>query len=243
MAINRSSKIPYYQQLYEILRGKIDQGQWQPGDLLPPESELITTYQLSRNTVREVMDMLVNEGFIYRERGRGTFVAQPKMEQALVRIINFTQDMHQRGLSPSSRILEATLVPAPADIAAALRVPDGTELGLLKRLRLGNEEPMSVEEAYFIHKRCPGFLKRHDYTRTSLREALEQDYGLRWLRAKQIIRAITAPKDIAPLLEVTSRAPLLMIERVTYAEDDRPTEFLRAYYRGDRYSLYNELNG
>jgi len=243
MTINRNSKIPYYQQLYEILRSEIEQGGWQPGDLLPPESELISTYQLSRNTVREVMDMLVNEGFIYRERGRGTFVAQPKMEQALVRIINFTQDMQQRGLSPSSRILESSLLTAPADIAEALQVPESAELGLLKRLRLGNQKPMSVEEAYFIHARCPGFLERHDYTRTSLREALEQDYGLRWLRAKQIIRAITAPKDIALLLQVTSHAPLLMIERVTYAEDDRPAEFLRAYYRGDRYSLYNELNG
>ena len=73
--INRSSKLPLYHQLYEIVRGDILGKKWQPGDMLPPESELIDTYQVSRTTVRQVLDMLVNEGLIYRQRGRGTFVA------------------------------------------------------------------------------------------------------------------------------------------------------------------------
>ena len=72
--IDRYSKLPFYQQLYEILRSKILRRDWQPGDLIPPESELIDSYQVSRNTVRQVLDMLVNEGLIYRQRGRGWFV-------------------------------------------------------------------------------------------------------------------------------------------------------------------------
>lgn len=241
-AINRKSKIPYYQQLYDILRDKISRGEWKPGDLIPAESEMTTLFEVSRNTIREVMDMLVNEGFIYRQQGRGSFVSQPTMEQGLFRIINFTEDMHQRGFTPSSKVLSAETLPAPEDIAGFLQIPPGEELGLLRRLRLGNGEPVSIEEAYFVHRLCPGFLTRHDYSTFSLREALTQDYGMRWQSAKQVIRPINAPREIANQLAVQHRAALLFVERITFTDQDIPAEFLRIYYRGDRYSLFNELH-
>jgi GntR family transcriptional regulator len=185
--------------------------------------------------------MLVNEGLIYRERGRGTFVAQPTVEQGLVRIVNFTEDMRQRGLTASSKVISAELIPAPEDIAEKLCFPVGEELGMLKRLRLGNDEPMSVEESYFIHRFCPGFLTRHDYSVTSLREAMQEDYGIHWLRATQVIRAVSSTRELAQLLKIPARVALLFVERVTYNDQDIPVEFLRVYYRGDRYTLYNEL--
>jgi GntR family transcriptional regulator len=126
--INRNSKLPLYHQLYEILRSNITRGEWQPGDMIPPESELIDRYQVSRTTVRQVLDMLVNEGLIYRQRGRGTFVAHPTVEQALVRIISFTEDMRQRGFKP------------------------GEELARLERLRLADDEPMSIEDSYLVSR-------------------------------------------------------------------------------------------
>ena len=104
-AINRQSKLPLYQQLYEVLRGNITRGEWKPGDLIPAESELIEQYGVSRITVRQVLDMLVQEGLIYRQRGRGSFVAHPTVEQVLQRLVSFTDDMRQRGFAPSTRIL------------------------------------------------------------------------------------------------------------------------------------------
>ena len=83
--IDRNSKLPLYHQLYEILRENITRGEWQPGDMIPPEPELIDRYKVSRTTVRQVLDMLVNEDLIYRQQGRGTFVAHPSLEQMLVR--------------------------------------------------------------------------------------------------------------------------------------------------------------
>ena len=143
--INRHSKLPLYHQLYEILRGSILSGHWQPGDMLPPESELIAQYEVSRTTVRQVLDMLVNEGLIYRQRGRGTFVAHPTVEQSLVRIISFTDDMRQRGCMPGTQVLFSGLVPAPAEIAEKLEIEEGAELARLDRLRLADGEPMSIE--------------------------------------------------------------------------------------------------
>ena len=239
--IDRSSKLPLYHQLYQILRDDIVRGEWQPGDMIPPESELIKQYQLSRTTVRQVLDMLANEGLIYRQQGRGTFVAHPTVEQALVRIISFTEDMRQRGARPGTEVLSSGLIPAPQDIAEKLEIAPGEELARLERLRLADGEPMSIEESHLVHRYCPGVLEG-DYAANPLREALERDYGIRWTHAKQTIRAISASRNLARLLSVPPHSALLYIERVSYSQPNIPVEFLRIYYRGDRYTLYSELH-
>ena len=95
--LSRSSKTPLYYQLYEILLGQIQQGIWQPGEMLPTEAELVAQYQLSRATVRQAFELLVNQGRIYRRQGLGSFVSRPAFEQNLNRIISFWDDMQQRG--------------------------------------------------------------------------------------------------------------------------------------------------
>jgi len=239
--INRQSKIPYYQQLYIILRGKISRDEWKPGDLIPTENELIDTYQVSRSTVRQVLDILVNEGLIYRERGRGSFIAHLTLEQSMTRIVSFTEDMHQRGFTPGTQVLSARLVPAGKDIAERLQAPIGEPLACVERLRLADGEPMSIEESYLVNRYCPDVLQ-HDHAHQPLREILERDYDLRLVNAKQVIRAIPAPTHLAQLLEIKPHAPVLYIERVSYSQVAIPVEFLRIYYRADRYSLFVELN-
>lgn len=240
--LNRNSKLPLYQQLYEILRDTIVRGDWQPGDMLPAEPELMDRYQVSRTTVRQVFDLLVNEGLVYRQQGRGTFVSHPTVEQTLQRIISFTDDMHQRGITPGTEVLAADLVAASEDVAARLGVDPGEQLVRLERLRLADGEPMSIEISLLVHHYCPGVLEG-DYAVMPLREALEERYGIRWLRARQVIRAVQASPDIARLLSVSDKAALLFIERVSYDQQNVPVEFLRIYYRGDRYALHNELTG
>jgi GntR family transcriptional regulator len=239
--INRASPLPLYHQLYELLRGEILSGRWQPGDMLPPESELTETYEISRTTVRQVLDMLVHEGLIYRQRGRGSFVAHPTVEQTLVRIISFTDDMRQRGFESGTEVISSDLVPGPSDIAQRLEIETGEELARIKRLRLAGGEPMSVEESFLVHRHCPGILEG-DYAHQPLRVALEA-HGIRWSHARQRIRAIVAPDELARTLAVEPESALLFIERVSYSQANVPVEFLRIYYRADRYSLYCELQG
>ena len=142
--LNPTSKLPLYQQLYEKLEGRIRSGQWKPGDMIPPESELIRQYGVSRITVRKVLDMLVTEGLLVRERGRGSFGAAPKLEHGMTRIVSFTDDMRQRGYSPGTKIIFMGLVPATRIIAAALGVPEGEELARIDRLRLADGEPRPI---------------------------------------------------------------------------------------------------
>jgi GntR family transcriptional regulator len=241
--LNRNSKVPLYHQLYQALRGGVLSSGPKPGDLLPSESELAEQFEVSSVTVRQALDLLHEDGLIYRQRGRGTFVAYPRLDQSLMRIVSFTQDMPARGLAPSSRVLGSGLVSASREIAESMLIEPGDELARLERLRLADGEPMGIEESHLVHRLCPGILQRHDYAVYSLREALERDYGIRPARARQTIRAVSAPARLARPLSIRPNAVLLAFERVTYSQDSVPIEFLRIYYRGDRYALHNELNG
>ncbi len=236
----QDSPSPYYQQLYAILRKEIVDGRWVPGDMLPSEKELTAQYEVSRITVRQALELLVNDGLIFRRRGLGTFVAVPRIEQGLNRIVSFTEDMRRRGLRPGTQVLAAGLEPATEEVAGKLQVRVGEELVHIERLRLADAEPLSIEISHLLHRSCPGVLK-YNYAEVPLREQLARSYNLVLVRAEQVIRALAAPREIAEKLLVPVGAPLFYIERISYSQQEVPVEFLQLYYRGDRYTLYNEL--
>ena len=240
IAIIPDSPVSFYQQLYSILRKEIARGTWKPGERMPSEMELIRIYGVSRITVRQAFDLLVNEGLVYRRRGSGTFVTMPPIEHGLNRIISFTEDMQRRGLHPRTRILSSPLEPASTIVAARLGIETGTELAVLERLRLADGTPMSVEHSRLVHRHCPGILDG-DYTSTPLHEALRDRYGIRLVRASQAIRAVNADGKLSEILAVAEGTPLFYIERVSFQQGGIPVEYLQIYHRGDRYVLYNEL--
>ncbi len=240
--VNEHSKSPLYQQIYQLLRKKIKDGQWQPGDLVPSEAELVEQYQVSRATVRQALDELVTDGLIMRKQGRGTFVLPPKVEQGLVRIISFTEDMQQRGLSPGTQLISAELEPATDELAHHLEISAGEPLARIERLRMADGEPVSIEKSFLVHRNCPGILEK-DYTSQSLRRMLEEVYGIRINSARQTIRAINASEEMAALLGVENSAAVLFIERISYTDFGMPIEFLQLFHRGDRYTLHGELRG
>jgi GntR family transcriptional regulator len=202
----------------------------------------VETYGISRIIVRQALDMLVQDGLIYRQRGKGTFVSHPPIQQGLTRIISFTEDMRRRGFTPGTVVLQADLECAPPTIAEPLRVPVGEELAHIQRLRLADGEPLAIEDSYLVHRYCPGILQ-HDYASRPLREALEGVYGLRMARASQTIRAIAVPAELAAPLGLKRNAAVLSIERTSFSDQGIAVEFLRIYYRGERYALYGELAG
>ncbi|MEZ4768089.1 MAG: GntR family transcriptional regulator [Caldilineales bacterium] len=240
--IDRHSGLPFYVQIAEQLRGRIAVGALRPGDALPTEFDLKDQYGVSRATVRQALDTLERDGLIYREQGRGTFVAHPAVEQALTRVISFTEDMRSRGFAPGTRVLSAELLPANDAMADKLAVAPGDEVARIERLRLADGEPMSLETTHLVHRDCPGILD-HDYANQPLRELLERDYGLRIVSATQAIQAVNASRGLAEVLGVKRGAALLFIERVSYSQYGAPVELLHIWHRGDRYVLQNELRG
>jgi GntR family transcriptional regulator len=242
LAISRSSKVPLYQQVYEILRSEILANNYKPGEMISPTSDLVKQYHVSSITIRQALEMLEQEGLIYRQRGRGTFIAHPTLEQSLTRITSFTEDMLQRGNKPGTKVMLSGLIPATNEVANKLQVELNEELACVKRLRLADGEPMSVEEALLVHRYCQGILQ-HDFATNSMRMILEKEFGIRLVKAKQTIRALQVPANLVKPLSLKPGAPILFIERVSYSQYELPVEFLRIYYRGDRYELYNELQG
>ncbi len=238
--INRDSPEPYYYQLYTILRQSITSGQLKPGDMHPTEAELLETYQVSRATVRQALEMLVSDGLIFRQRGRGTFVSRPTVEKELNRIVSFTEDMERLGFTARTQILDAQLQPADDSLAATLDVAVGDEVAYLKRLRLADDEPMGLENSMLVHRYCPGILEQYE-PHHSLRALLRDEYGVILASATQKIRSVTADQATSAALGIDLGAALLYIERISYTDGNAPIELLKMFHRGDRYTLYNEL--
>ena len=240
MRLQRESPDPLYTQLKESLVGDISAGRYMPHQRLPSERELSVHYNVSRMTVRQALLELAHDGMIYTRTGKGTFVAEPKIDQRLRTLSGFTQDVNSRGGKPSSRVLEFKVVPAPSEIAAALRLPPGVEVVMLSRLRLADGDPLAIETAYVPYQMFPGLLK-HDFNVESLYSVLENEYGCTLTQAEQTIEAALVGKREAELLEVVPPAAIFKMQRMSMSNEGTPVEYVVSAYRGDRYKFHSVL--
>ncbi|HZD55183.1 MAG TPA: GntR family transcriptional regulator [Anaerolineales bacterium] len=232
--INFDSHIPYYVQLMEILRGKVYQKEWVPGDQIPSEQNLCDQYQVSRTVVRQALRELEHEGVINRKKGKGTFISHPKISEGLVqKLTGFYQDMVERGLKPGTKVLHQNVVPAAEKVARYLNIMPGEEVIDIQRLRFINEEPIQIVTTYIPYAISPG-LATLDLTNRSLYEYLESEYGIFITKSYRYIEAVLANDTEAALLGIKRRAPLLLLDSVSFLENGRPVEYYHALHRGDR---------
>jgi len=240
MRLRREAPDPLYLQIKDQLLAEITAGRYRAHQRLPSERELATRYRVSRMTVRQALLELVHDGIIYTRVGKGTFVAEPKIDQQLRALTGFSQDVRARGSEPASRVLEVRVAPATPDVAAALRILPDAEVIVLSRVRLANGLPLAVETAYLPFARFPDLL-HCDFTTESLYDVLENDYGLLLTRAEQSIEAALAGARELELLELTPPAAVLKMQRLTLTDDGVPIEYVLSTYRGDRYKFHSTL--
>jgi GntR family transcriptional regulator len=235
--IDKDLPIPYHYQLRELLRDEITSGHWEVGERMPSERELCDAFNLSRTTVREAIDALVSEGLLRREKGRGTFVAEPKIrEMWLKEPDSFTDSMLEQGYQIETQVLNLTVIPSPQKVARELRLRSGEPVIVLDRLRLILQEPILVVTGYIPEKFCPN-LVNEDFTHYSLYHVLGEKYNIRIARARRMVEAVAATNLEASLLNIRQGAPLLLIESTSYLEDGTPIEYFKARHRGDRTSF------
>jgi len=233
--------LPKYYQLKELLREKITAGEWQPGDMLPSERELSEQYHISRMTVRQALQELATEGLLRREQGRGTFVAEPKIEHGLTRLTGFTEDIKARGLDPAARVVRLAVVAPPFLAMQALRIPPDADVVLLERLRLANGEPIALEACYLYFNGVERLL-HEDFENNSLYKILSEKYNISPTRAEQKIGADLCTLHEQELLNIEEGAPVLRNKRITFDQWGRPFEYTESAYRADRYVFHAELN-
>lgn len=235
MTIDRKSHVPYYLQLKRALTGKIERGEWGPGDLMPSEAELGKSFEVSRTVVRQALNEMTHEGLVVRQKGKGTFVAQPKIaSRGLVQSLEgFYQDLADRGVQVVTQVLDQSLKPADPEVAENLGLEPMAPVVQLVRLRFVDDEPIVLVVSYLPYELCQGVIEA-DFERGSLYGYLEEECGLTIGRGWRSIEAVAADETTAERLEVEVGAPLMRLRSVSYSPDGTPLEYFDAWFRGDR---------
>lgn len=235
------SPVPLYVQIKDYIRQNIQSGMFGVNERIPSERQLAEQFSVNRLTVSKAISELVQEGLLYTQVGKGTYVCPVKIDQVLQSLTSFTQDMDGRGKSASSRVLYAAVEPAGVEVAKALAILPGAEVFVLQRVRLADDQLIALEKSHITYALCPGILEQHDFSRESLYKVLHEVYGLHLTYAHQTIEAAIAEAEELEALEADSCTPILRITRVTHDDQDRAVEFVRSSYRGDRYKFHTVL--
>jgi len=230
---------PLHVQISESLLARIESGELVAGDRLPPERDLSEALGVNRLTLRRALRALESQGLITRRPGLGTHVATPKIERQAARLVSFTRGMQQRGFLPGTRLLSVEHVPAHAALAAVLQIGTGAPLCVIHRLRTLNHEPALLEQ-YTLPEERFADLEGHDLEGRSIYAILQEDFGVFIRRARQSLEPVSAGEDEAAVLGVTPGAPLMLEQRLSFDDHDRPVEHGRDLYRGDRFRFVTE---
>jgi GntR family transcriptional regulator len=238
--LDKGLPVPLYHQLKEVLLARLRTGEWKPNDQLPTEDELGSQFGVSKATVRQALRELSEAGLVRREQGRGTFVAEQKVQFGPRQLTSFTEEMRGIGMTSASRVLEQATEGASGEIAEQLQVAEGSPVYRLCRLRLADGAPMGLQTVYIACDVAPGLFET-DLTQSSLYETLERRYGLAPDHAAQKHFAVALTAAEAALLGVAEGSPALGGERLTYLRNGRPLEVTRSLMRGDRYQIRLKL--
>ena len=223
---------PLYSRVETVLASEIADGALKVGDQLPTEDSLIARFEVSRITVRRAVQNLVRRGLVEIRRGKGTFVAAPKITQELTELSGFVEDMHAVGRKPTARVLGREIVTADATVASRLALTKGERVVRIRRVRLANGVPISFDDTYLpleIGKK----IMTDNLKVEPIFSLLERKYDVPLIEAEYKLEAVAAEAEVAEALRVKRGSPIFRIERTTYSKGNRPVDYETLYYRGD----------
>ncbi|MDO9545378.1 MAG: GntR family transcriptional regulator [Pelolinea sp.] len=240
--IDPSDVIPKYYQLANILRQQIENEDFQPHDPIPSERQLESHYNLSRPTIRQAIDLLSRQGYLYRVHGKGTFVSPPKLQKGILELTSFSEDMRNRGLTPGHKILEFGYVKPNSETKRHLEITDDKKKVLrIKRLRFGNDEPIGLQDSFLSLNSGLDITREEIEKRGSIYAILQEKFGIYPTEADETLEVTLATREEAHLLKIQEGSPLLLNERTLWSQDRKAIEFVRILYRGDRYKYFVRL--
>ncbi len=237
---NEFDHAPLYAKLEASLASEISDGTMPPGSQLPSEDRLSERFGFSRTTVRKAIENLVARGLVEIRRGKGTFVAEPKITQELTELTGFVEDMLALGRVPTARLLDRRTVPAEADVARQLALPQGTPVMRIQRVRLADGIAMSFDETY-LPRDIGEKIVTHDLNAEPIFSLLEDKYDLPLTEAEYRLEAVVATPHVARALAVDPGSAVFLIERTSYTEGHRPIDYEKLHYRGDLISFVTRL--
>jgi GntR family transcriptional regulator len=224
-----------------VVASEITEGRLPPGAQLPTEDSLIARFEVSRTTVRKAIQNLAGRGLIEIQRGRGTFVSQPKVTQELTELTGFVEDMQALGRNPTARLIDKRVVPATEVVARHLALTTGTLVVRIQRVRLADGVAMSFDETY-LPQAIGEKIITNDLEAEPIFSILEQRYKIPLIEAEYRLEAIAAEAHVSQALGVQAGSPIFMIERTSFTTGDKPIDYERLHYRGDLIRFVTRLS-
>lgn len=232
ISLDKNVPIPLYYQLKKQLLTLIENGEIKEGELLPPENELCEILMVSRPTIRQAFNELVSEGYLSRHKGRGTFVAKPKVEdQFFSKLETFHEEMIEKGFNPSTLVVDLKKIDGPHEASERLSIPLDAPLIYLSRVRSADTVPLVYLETFLPYNAYDKLLLV-DFKTNSLYDSLEKLYQTRVNRVRREFMAINAHQRDAELLQIVRNKAICLVKTVGFC-GDTPVEFSIARYRGD----------
>ena len=240
--IDRRSPIPFYFQLKQLVSDKIASGQWKPGDRIPSESSMCERFAVSRTVVRQALAELESEGLLRKEKGRGTFVAEPRTSSWFLQSSHgFHDEATRAGRRVTSEILRCDVEELPTWAAQALDLPPGSEGVTLERLRSVDGELVMYVVSHLI-KELVELVRGAELEEGSLYGSLHE-HGFEVCGGRRVVEATRAGDDAARLLRIEAGAPVLHVQAVSWDAELRPFECYRAWHRSDRTTIEVQVVG
>lgn len=234
------SFIPVYYRLEKFLRDQIRTGTLKPGDAVPPESQLAQQFSTSRMTVRQALSRLVFDGLIVRHRGRGSFVAEPRLEHTKM-FWSFEEEMQARGAKTAHKLLDMRTEPAEGKVAENLGLPEGTLITVLERQRFVDGQLISYEIRY-LPRHIGEALTQDEIHNQPLVPAVKRILGRGPTRISLRVASSVVRRAEAKILETKVGAPVLIREHIWYVDPDGPVQYGKSIFRGDRYQMVVEFS-
>lgn len=231
--INKMNPTPLYFQLKEILRSKIETEEWKVGENIPVENDLMAKYDISRSTVRQAVLDLVSEGYLRREKSKGTVIISSTGNRHFIgSLTSFTSEMNTKGIPHFSKIVTQKVISADPNLAKKLRLQENSEVYYLKRIRFVNELPFIYDEHYIPYYLVPKIEEKYQEN-TSLYSLITDEYQFDLHHGQIIFEPInTPPNDVRDLLDIAYPANLILAERIVYSESNIPLDYFRAFVQG-----------
>lgn len=232
--INKSVPIPLYFQLKELILAEIKKGNYKRDDIIPTEKELSEIFDVSLTPLRQAIMELVQEGWLYRVKSKGTFVSRPKINQDFVQTLeSFNDQIKRSGRTPNTELLEFKILTVPEHVSVMLMLQPKDKVIYIHRKRSADNEPIVMVKTYLPYKKC-SFVMEHDLAKESLYHILAEQDVTNIYRIKRLIEAVDATAYDVKNLNIKRGKAIHQFNSIGYNIFAEPIEYSLARYRGDR---------
>ncbi|MDY3331696.1 MAG: GntR family transcriptional regulator [Pelistega sp.] len=234
---------PLYKQIKELLLQSLESGEFKPGSAIPSEQELAVRFQVSQGTVRKAIDELSTENVLIRRQGKGTYVATHHEPQVRYRFLRMATDCPEGVKRTQSVIISCDTLEATPEQKRLFELSASQKVICIKRVMHLSEAPAVYEEIYLPEPAFRGLtFDLLNSEKMPLYGLFESHFGVQLLRCDEKLRAVTAPYEVAKLLDISEGVPLLSIERVAYTYGEKAMEIRKGLYLTEHYYYRNSLN-